>query len=280
MYKLIEFIRSIYIFLLFAAMEGVALYVYTTSDSYAQAKVLSYGASVVGGVGSVATSVKDYFNLKSKNQELLERITDLEQSLAGYASLHRDSLLSAYSYLDEFGKQYQAAKVVSNSVNKQRNYLIINRGLQHDVRVGMAVITLKREVVGVVMECSDNFSVVMSVLNTSFRSSGELEDDRHAGSIYWGGESRYEMRMSELSKYSNIYLGARVVTTGFSHIFPEGILIGTISDYALDGHNNTYNANVALAADMSALNEVLVVNNNAYGEALQLEEGFGAEGLY
>ncbi len=272
MFRLFEFLRSVYILLLFLILEGAAVLYYTHSSSYTQAKMISFSSTVVGGVGGAWGDINSYFKLHSTNQELMGRITELESEVAIYRAQMSDSLLMAMSLHKEEVVEYMAARVVSNSINKPQNYLIINRGLEDGVRVDMAVLTPKNEMVGYVVECSGRFSVVMSMLNTNFRSSGKLDDDEHAGSIGWSGESRYHITMSELSKYTNLYEGAAVVTTGFSQLFPEGVKIGEVESFALNDAQTAYNVNIRLAADISALNEVLVVNNIATAEARYILE--------
>ncbi len=261
MYRILEFLRRTYVFLLFLLFEGVAFYAYAHSDVYSEAKILSYTSAISGGVGNAVGFVSEYFSLRKENDVLLKRIATLEQDLAHYDAIRQEAELSQLSHDDyDEGICYRASRVVSNTLNKQRNYLVINSGANDGIGIGMAVVTPNREMVGVVVESSDSHSVVMSILNTQFRSSGRLDGgEEHAGSIYWEGEDRYRVKMKDLSKYAAIERGAKIVTTGFSKIFPTGITIGTVSDYELDIDGQSYEVVVDLAADMTALREVLVV---------------------
>ncbi|MFI3288941.1 MAG: rod shape-determining protein MreC [Rikenellaceae bacterium] len=267
MFRLFEFLRSISLLLLFLILESAAILYYAHSNSYTQAKILSISSGLIGGVGGLSNGIGSYFSLYKVNKQLLGRIVDLESEVADYRAIISDSMLMALHYHNDNGVRYMAARVVSNSINKPNNYIIINRGLEDGVRVDMAVLTPNNEMVGYVVECSGRFAIVMSILNRDFRSSGKLDDDNHAGSINWSGESRYHITMSELSKYTNIYEGAEVVTTGFSQLFPEGVKIGEVESFELNNMQTAFNVNVRLAADISALNEVLVVNNIATAEA-------------
>ncbi len=278
MFRIFEFLRSVYLLLLFLALEGAAILYYTHSDSYTHAKMLSMTSSVIGGVGGVWGDITSYFSLHSTNKQLMERIAQLEEDNANYRAQSSDSTLMAMSYV-ESNATYLAARVVSNSINKQQNYIIINRGLVDGIRVDMAVLSPSNEMVGYVVDCTDRFSVVMSVLNTEFHSSGKLDDDPHAGSIGWNGRSRYHITMSELSKYAVIQEGAKVVTTGFSKLFPEGVVIGEVESYELNDTQTAYNVQIALSAEISALNEVLVVNNITSAESRYILEQIEAGSL-
>ena len=53
--------------------------------------------------------------------------------------------------------QYTSARVINNSVNKQKNYFTLNKGSRQGIKVDMAV-TNGKNVVGVIVGCSGNFS--------------------------------------------------------------------------------------------------------------------------
>lgn len=270
MYRLFEFLRSVYIFLLFLLLEGLAVLYYTHSNSYTQARLLSISSSVVGGVGGVWYDINNYFGLRTKNRQLLDRVTQLEQELADIKSIERDSILTAMSSVDELGKRYIAAQVVSNSINKRNNFMILNRGVSSGIREDMAVVTPLYEMVGYVVTCSENFAIVMSVLNCDFHSSGKMDGDSHAGAISWSGEDRYSVTLSEISKYAELKEGADIVSTGFSQLFPEGVKIGTVSRFSLNETETSYVVDVKLSADISAISDVIVVNNISTVEGREL----------
>lgn len=285
MYRLIEFLRKVYVFLLFIVLECGAIYIYVSADSYARAKMLSIQSSVVGSIDYFMRGMVDYFYLKGENRELLERVAELEQRLAGVEMARQDSLMVASSYYDDVAKvSYQSAYVVSNTINRKHNYMVINQGVEHGVRTGMGVVTPQHEMVGVVMEATDHYSVVMSTLNTRFRTSGKIEDDGYAGYVFWEGSDRYKMRMKDLSKYANAQIGSRVETTSFSQIFPAGVSIGQIVDIEYDQQTLSYNLEIELAADISRVYRVLVVNYNVNAGAEELinrvDRNFEGVGIY
>ena len=92
MYKLIEFLRRIYVVLLFLAIEGIALNFYAHSSYYTQAKILSRAHSVAGGVQSSIFGVKHYFTLRGENEALALRVAELENQLASYREKETNAL--------------------------------------------------------------------------------------------------------------------------------------------------------------------------------------------
>lgn len=279
MYKLIEFLRRIYVVLLFLAIEAIALNYYAHSSYYTQAKILSRAHSIAGGVQSSIFGVKHYFTLRSENETLSQRVAELEQALAYYRDQEVDrqtdslSLEGIDSAMVESLSQYRytTARIISNSISRSRNFITLNRGLMHGVMEDMAVISPSGMMIGYVVGCSERYSVVLPMLNIDFRTSGKIAGDDHFGSIYWSGNSPYKVEMTDLSKHADIEIGDEVVTTGLSHFFPEGIKIGYVDSYSINDTQTSYNVTVRLAADMTKLNNVILIENVDYGEITNLE---------
>ena len=279
MYKLIEFLRRIYVVLLFLAIEAIALNYYAHSSYYTQAKILSRAHSIAGGVQSSIFGVKHYFTLRSENETLSQRVAELEQALAYYRDQEVDrqtdslSLEGIDSAMVESLSQYRytTARIISNSISRSRNFITLNRGLRHGVMEDMPVISPSGMMIGDVVGCSERYSVVLPMLNIDFRTSGKIAGDDHFGSIYWSGNSPYKVEMTDLSKHADIEIGDEVVTTGLSHFFPEGIKIGYVDSYSINDTQTSYNVTVRLAADMTKLNNVILIENVDYGEITNLE---------
>lgn len=280
MYKLIEFIRRIYVVLLFILIEAIALNYYAHSSYYTRAKILSHANMVTGALQQGILSLRQYFTLRSENEMLTSRIVELENTLTLYrerdmqqqtdtlslAAMDSTMMASMSQY------RYMSARVVSNTINSPRNLITINRGHQDGVLGEMAVITPDGAMVGYVVECSERYSIVMPLLNTEFRTSGKIAGDEHFGSISWDGTSPHRVQLSELTKYSEFEEGDEVVAAGLSHIFPEGIRIGYVESRKENSNLTSYDVEVRLAADMTRLSNVILIENTSYAEITNLEQ--------
>jgi cell shape-determining protein MreC len=60
-----------------------------------------------------------------------------------------------------------------------------------------------------------------------------------------------------------------------SERLPEGVLIGHIEDFELNNTQTAYRATIAVAAKMSMLNNVLIVENTYSGELEELHRQVG-----
>ncbi len=278
MYRLYIFVKHTYVLLLFLLLEIAALNRYASSTAYSQAKILARTAAVTGAVSGAVSDVGHYFSLTSENAALTERLAFVETQLAARTeaeqsaeTLSAGDIMPADSLATEWAQyQFYTARVVSSSTDKPRNFVILNRGLADGIREDMAVVTPDMKLIGYIVSCSERYSAVLPLLNTTFRIGGRLADGNHFGSVSWDGRSPYYVTLGELSKYADISKGAAV--TVYSERFPEGIIIGHVEDYALNSAETAYSARLRIAADMSAIYNVIIIENTHYGEVETLIE--------
>ena len=273
MRKLFEFIRSVYVVVLFVALEAVAVSYYARSTYYTQARLLSRSNQVIGGVHGFFAGVGHYFTLGRENRVLLSRVAQLEERLAQYEEAATAERLD--SYMQDIGEskyRFATASVVANTVNRAQNLITLNRGHRDSIVEEMAVLSPDGAMVGYIVDCTERYSVAMSVLNTSFRASGKLAGADYYGSIYWDGIDPHVVILGELSKYADPQPGQEVVTTGFSQYFPADVLIGWVESAALNETRTAYTVRVRLAAEMSRLGEVVLVGNRDLYEIRDLQQ--------
>ena len=265
------FIRKTYVWVIFIVVEIAALRAYAYSTPQSQARMLAASNVVVGRLRSAVQSVGGYFALRSENESLTLRIASLQERLA---QLESAVAAEEVEVTLPAGREaeYIAARVVTNSINRPQNFITIDKGIRSGVAVDMAVLTPEGCAVGYVVRCSENFAVVMTLLNTDFRTGGSLLHDGSTGSIRWRGGDPQRVELDEVSKYAAVGCGDSVVTSGISYRFPAGLLIGTVEECGepSDSHT-TVSCGVRLAADMVRLRNVIVVGNTMSFEARALE---------
>ena len=161
---------------------------------------------------------------------------------------------------------------MDNTVNRAQNLITLNLGRHDGVVEEMAVLSPDGAMAGYVVDCTERYAVAMSVLNTSFRASGKLADAEYYGSIYWDRLDQNVVILGELSKYADPKPGQEVVTTGFSQYFPADVLIGWVESASLNETRTAYTVRVRLAAEMSRLNEVVLVGNRDFYEIRNLQQ--------
>ncbi len=272
MQRLIEFIKRIYVILLFVLLEGIAVWQYATSTPYREAKILSRTTAIGGAISTAVTDVQHFFSLPGENRMLTERIAILEQTLDRERELHGTSTLDAEQVaslnIDNIHYRYYPSRVTSMTTNRQHNFVIIDKGADDGIKRDMGVITPDRKLVGYVVSCSSNYSVVLPILNTDFNIGGRLSENRSACSVRWAGESQHHVDIFDLSTYANPEVGMAVEVS--SERLPDGVLIGHIESFEHNVTKTAYSGRVKLATDLSALDNVLIVENTHYGEIDEL----------
>jgi len=272
MRNLLLFIEKYNRIILFIILESVAVYLISNSYQYHNTQLIKGVRKLTLTWEGVITDVKNYLRIKNINNELQAENAILWNLIEKYG-LTTDSVLAQVN--DTFpGAQFEIipAYVVNNSVNKIKNYFTIDRGKKNGVDVNMAVIGY-RSVAGITVASSDNYSIVMPVINTDFRLSSRIKSNEYFGSLNWDGrDCRYAV-LYDIPQHVPINEGDTVVTTGYSAIFPAGIMVGTISDFKKSG-SDFYTIRVHLATDFRKLTYVKVIKNRRQQEQLNLEKKF------
>ena len=258
MHKLIYFIKKIYIPFLFLAVEVMAIYYYSTSTPYSQSRLSGLSYYLCGWSGSLFTKLGNYFSLEQDNVALNERIAELESLLSNYQTLYPQTVQTE---LDLSPNMYVPAKVVSKTLNRSVNYFVVNKGIDDNVRIGMSVLSPEGYAVGYITNCSQSFSIAVSLLSTSFKVSARLSEDRSMGTVYWSGGDIHTLQMSDISKYAVFEEGETVEAIDFSEYFPSGTILGTVESKQMNDEQTMFSCTLRIAADLSRIDNVILVDN-------------------
>lgn len=268
MHKLIHFLKLVYIPVIFIVLEITALVCYSTSSPYSQSRLMSINHYITGWSGNIFLQMRNYFNLRKDNAILNERIAELENRLNAYKSQLPNNVEIG---VDLQSHQYMTGKVVSNSLNRTQNYIVIDKGLSDNVRIGMSVLSPEGYAVGYITNCSQNFSIAQSILNTSFNISSRLSKDRSMGLVSWSGGSPHIAKFTDVSKYAVINVGDTVEAIDFSEYFPSGTIIGTVESMEMNDEQTMYTCTIRFAADIARIDNVLLVDGRDVDEVHHLK---------
>lgn len=265
MRNLINFIIKNSYWFIFIILEIICFYFVFSNNSYQKSVFLNSTGEFTGRIYSVSSGISSYFGLKQENQDLLESNAELQSQISflkDYVfSIEADSMkLEAFLNNRRFDNDYIIAGVEKNSITMLENYIILDKGKNDDIRSDMGVISLKG-IVGVVIDVSENYALVQSLLNPKSKFSCKKLNSNTSGILIWeGGDSRYA-RLTEYPKYENIEKGDTIVTSGFSDFFPEGIMVGIVEDFKSESDDNFYSLKIKLSTDFGSLKNVLLLNN-------------------
>jgi rod shape-determining protein MreC len=265
MYRLLEFIKRIYVLVIFLVLESMALLNYATSTPYTEAKILARTTKAGAAISGAISDVGHFFSLPEQNRELTARVAELSAMLG---DVEPEEVVVADSIDHNF--RYHAARVVSMTTSRPQNHIVLDRGSLDGISKDMGVVTPNNELVGYVISCTEHYSIVQSMLNTQFNTGGCLMDNGNVCVIGWDGSSRYKVQAKDLSVYSEPKQGMAVEVR--SERLPEGVLIGTIDEFELNNTQTAYSATITIAAKMGMLDNVLVVENTRSSELDELHK--------
>ena len=261
---------------LFLLLEGISFVLIVSFNNYQKATMFTSANSFAGNIHSAITDIDSYFGLKSENQVLVEQNRELANVVENLKARLREFEDSAsvstirHTLPQHSGFRYNTARVVNNSVNKVNNYITIDKGLQHGVKDQMGVFN-HQGVIGITYTSSDNFTVVLSLLNSKSIISCKVKDNTLC-TLKWDGNDTRHSYLIDLPRYELFEKGDTVYTSGFSSIFPAGIPVGRIERLEDSADGQAYRALVELFADFSSIDNVFVVGNEYMEEQERLEQ--------
>lgn len=276
MQKLIYFIRKSAVVIVFIILEIIAIRCYAYSTPYTQSRLLVWSNSMVGSITSVFSNVSRFFALREENISLTEHIATLENRIRELEAAQPEPRVVVGNVVKRYN--YIPAQVVVASTNRSRNYITINKGANDGVIAKMAVMTPDGYAVGRVVECTDNYAVIETLLSVEFPALAcVLAEEGSKGSVKWdGGDSKY-VNLTEVEKYVNVQEGNIVRVSPLSQYFPKEAVIGTVERVELDSQGASYNCKVRLGADMKLLSNVVLVHDVARSEMEPLEKYYSNE---
>ncbi len=270
MRSLLNFLLRFKTLILFLLLEVVALAMISTSHNYHQTVFYGLSRNITGFVARRVERGTYYFRLRQVNEELVQENTMLRKRIEGLTSAPQEGVAAVHDTVSGVNYTYLSARVISNSVNKQKNFITLDRGSRQGVAVGMGVAS-PSGVVGVVVGVSGNYSVVMSLLNTDFRLSASIARNDYFGSLAWDGTNYRYARLSEIPHHVEVSEGDTIVTSGYSAIFPAGLMAGTLTGDQKRG-GDFISLKVLLSVDFKKLTNVYVIGNLTHEERENLEK--------
>ncbi len=262
MYNLVRFLLRFWLLILFLSLEGLCFYLIYQNSKFHQVFLYNKANKVSGDVYSQYAIAKGYLSLGRVNDSLAYENAYLRQkAMESFLYLKKEehtvndstaTKLQVFTYMD--------AKVIRNSVNQSANYLYLDKGASTGIKEQMGVISAKG-IVGQVVKVTAHYSAVMSILNRNFRVSAKLKKSNFFGQLFWNGKSINEVRLEEIPKHVNVHVGDTIVTSGYSVLFPENIMIGRVSKIYAQPDKTFLEIDVKLSADMNSLSHVYIVNH-------------------
>ena len=237
MRNLIEFLKNYNHWFLFILLEVISVVLLFKYNSYQGSVWFSSANAVTGKINEMNSKVESYFYLSALNGQLTERNLMLEQQLRTLQEQMLDSQQlarlkdTAYYNSSQMPllRNYKLiqAKVIDNSVARPDNLLTIDKGEKDGVKADMGV-ACGSGIVGIVYMTSAHYSIVIPVINTHSNISCAIDGRGYFGYLRWDGRLSDIAYVEDIPRHARFRKGDRIVTSGYSSVFPPGIMVGKV----------------------------------------------------
>jgi rod shape-determining protein MreC len=270
MRNFVRFLVKYHIFLFFLVLQVLCFYLIYSNNRFHQANFVNSSNRLVGNLFAWKSNLTEYIELQRVNDELSVKNEELRNQIPESFVSVNEHFVMINDTLRERKFRYKSAQIVNSSINKQLNYLTINKGLKEGIVPEMGVIGTDG-LVGVVKYVSEHFSTVIPIINQRFIASAELKRTANFGLLKWEGEDYQFASLIDVPRHVDVMIGDTIVTRGASAIYPKGIPIGVINEVALNEGSNFHEISVKLAVDFNKLRYVDLIENILKEEQRELE---------
>lgn len=198
------------------------------------------------------------WSLRRENEELRRRLETLEKTVqhATELDLANQRLGQLLALREELGGQAVAAHVVGQSPVAWVKTVVLDKGAGYGIAKGMAVL-VPEGVIGQVVSVSAHAARVLLVSDLNSAVDVMIQRTRVRGIAV--GTVEGECVLKYIQRRDDVQVGDAVLTSGLDGIFPKGQLIGTVVRVGTQDGRMFQDVEVKLSADLTKIEEVLVV---------------------
>jgi rod shape-determining protein MreC len=227
--------------------------------------VKSVAASVARTFESIYGYMYEYDKVVAENNKLNERIAQLQEDYREYTDMSDENarlheLLGLSARHSDF--RYDTATILTWGSNNYSSSFTISKGSGNsEVAVGDAVITETGVLIGRITEVEAVSSTAVSVIDTTF-SAGVLTGGFGETGVAAGDFNLMrsgELKLDFLPDDTAVLSGDEVITSGKGGVFPEGLVIGEVTQVHRNPSGIGAYATVKPAAELRNVNFVFVV---------------------
>ncbi|MEO5930441.1 MAG: rod shape-determining protein MreC [Candidatus Kapaibacterium sp.] len=228
---------------------------------------------VVAGVQSALSWLPNPFSLQTENHALrqLNKDLSLQAMQLRDAGIKLEKLRAMLEFKQHVPLKLVSAEVIGKTTIQLRNYATLNVGAKDGVKEGMPVIT-EQGLAGRVIGMNNDYTVVQLLLNRDTRVAAKTTMGRNDGLITWDGASSLTLR--NIPSVQPQKIGDTVVTSNYSSLYPENIVIGTVTEISPEQGTLFFKIKVTPAVNFATLEEAFVVLYSPDQSRLDLEKKF------
>ena len=168
MNRIFQILVKNHVFFLFIFLQTSILFHLSSKQLIFGSSINKLSTSVQGRILSFERSIFEYFNLRKINEQLVKE---------NYVLFKQNIQLKNHIQIKKVKEtsDFLVAKILKNSWNKNRNFIVINLGSEDGVLSQMPVMN-NNSLVGMTVSVNKNFSTVISLINTSLMISAKIKN--------------------------------------------------------------------------------------------------------
>lgn len=218
---------------------------------------------------AVSNKIDDFFTSVDDNQKLLDEIdrlkaenAELSQKLTNYEQVeaenkHYEEFLGIKEKNPEM--LFQSATVAAKDNTDPYKGFTVNVGSMDGVSLHDPVIT-EAGLVGYISEIAPTYSKVTTILSPELKAGGR--DSRTVDEGIASGRADLAVDnkcyLYNLQRNCSVSIGDYIITAGGS-VFPEGLVIGKVSDIKQQSKDSSLYAVVDTSVDFDNLRDVMII---------------------
>ncbi len=197
--------------------------------------------------------------LKNENTKLKLKIKEILAENVKLLELKKENEILRQALEIGLQKEFKLmlAEVIGRDISDDS--LIINRGSKHGVKSNQTVITQQKILVGKINQVYQDFSKVMLISNKESSFDAKIANSEIFGIIR--GKGNFKIVFDLIAKEKEIKKGDLVISAALGGIFPEGLLVGEISEVKKIDIEPWQSAQLEPAFDIGELEKILIITD-------------------
>ena len=223
--------------------------------------IRGFSSDFVSFLSSPMVEVKSLAIVNEENQYLREKNLQLNLQLESilYAADENEKLRELLNFKRSTKLNIIPARIINKGIQTNVKSLTIDVGSVNKVLENQAVLT-PEGVIGKTVQTGEKSAIVQSISDNNFRLSVRIMPSGAVGILRWHDSN--VCKIYEVQKNVEINIGDRVITSGFSTIYPPKLPVGTVSGVYDERGSYQKVVNVNIQNDFESIQNVFVIIND------------------
>tara|TARA_X000001036_G_scaffold438291_1_gene485733 strand:- start:1587 stop:2369 length:783 start_codon:yes stop_codon:yes gene_type:complete len=236
----------------------LSIFLVSANDNDKMSVVRGFSSDIISLISKPMVKVKSLAIVNEENQYLREKNLQLNLELQSilYAADENEKLRELLDFKRNTSLNILPSRIINKGIQTNINSLTIDIGSSVGVRPNQAVLT-PDGIIGKTIQSGKNSSLVQSISDNNFRLSVRIMPSGAVGILRWYKNNI--CKIYEVQKNVNISIGDRVITSGFSKIYPPKLPVGYVSGVYDERGSYQKVVNVEIQNDFESIQNVFVI---------------------